>query len=297
MGLSALPKVDVPCPVCKSVKYRVMYPDTLGERLPEFGYDFSPRHNDSYQVVRCEGCGHAYCSPVPKDIDGNYADVEDPEYLKNSRQRINTAEKVVPVIRRFKPAGTLLDVGCATGDFLGVASRYFAVEGLELSNWAAQIASRGGFTVHRMRLSDLRTDARYDAVTLWGVIEHFDDPGLEIGEIHRLLRPGGVVCLWTGDVDSMLSRLLGRRWWYVQGQHIQLFSRRSIDKLFVDRGFARRAMLTYPYVMTLRSLAKSLGRYRILGAAARALLDNATVGEWKVTFRLPGEMLAIYEKI
>ena len=293
---AAAPKVEIPCPVCRSGEYRIMYPDTLGSRLPEFGYDFSPSHTHSYRVLRCRSCRHAYCSPMPANLFENYVSVRDEEYLKNRQQRIDTGERVVSIIRKFKQSGYLLDVGCATGDFLCVASSHFKVEGLELSNWAADIAAEKGFVIHRKRLSALRADGHYDVVTLWGVIEHFEDPAMEIGEIHRLLRAGGIVCLWTGDVDSMLSRLLGRRWWYFQGQHIQYFSRKSIDRLFADHGFVPRAMRTYPYVMTLRSLAKSLGRYRVIGAVARALFDNSRIGEWKVTFSLPGEMLAIYEK-
>ena len=265
--------------------------------MPDFGYDFGPGHTDTYRVVRCAACRHAYCSPLPENLYANYAGVRDEAYLKNRPQRIDTAARVIQLIRRYKPGGRLLDVGCATGDFLTVAGGHFQVEGLELSDWAAEIAQRSGFLTHRSRLSELAGSDLYDVVTLWGVIEHFEDPVLEVREIRRLLRPGGIVCLWTGDLDSWLARALGRRWWYFQGQHIQYFSRRSIDKLFAQQGFRPLAMRTYPYVMSMRSLAKSLGRYRMLGALAKTLLDNARIGAWKITFRLPGEMFAIYAKV
>lgn len=290
-------KVDIPCPVCRSIDYRTMYPDTLGEKMPEFGYDFSPKHTNSYRVVRCASCEHVYCSPLPVNLYESYIDVRDEEYLRNRQQRVDTAKRVVTVIRRYKQGGQLLDVGCATGDFLDVANNYFQGEGLELSRWAADISTAKGLIIHRQRLSKFRVEGQYDVVTLWGVIEHFEDPSLEIGEIRRLLRPGGIVCLWTGDVDSVLPRVLGRRWWYFQGQHIQYFSKRSINRLFADKGFMLKEMHTYPYVMTLKSLAKSLSRYKVIGKLAKLLFDNSGIGEWRVTFKLPGEMLAIYEKV
>ena len=35
----------------------------------------------------------------------------------------------------------------------------------------------------------------FDLVTLWDVVEHYEDPGAELREISKLLKPGGVVFL------------------------------------------------------------------------------------------------------
>jgi SAM-dependent methyltransferase len=293
----ALHKNEIPCPVCESREYHVLYPDTLGNRLPDFGYDFGPSHRDSYRTVRCDSCGHGYASPLPADIYASYVDVEDETYMRNRTQRVQTAEKVLPVLKRLKPNGRLLDVGCATGDFLDVAGRTYEVEGLELSSWAADVASAKGLQIHRKRLGDMDGSGRYDVVSLWGVIEHFERPRLEIQEINRLLKPGGILALWTGNMDSPLARFLGKRWWYIQGQHIQVFTMKSLEKLMEEHGFVRQNMGWYPYVMSLRSLAKSLSRYRGIGAISKLLFDNGIVGELKLTLKLPGEMFAVFEKV
>ena len=234
---------EFPCPVCGAVDYQELYPDKLGNGLPKFGYDFSPRHSDHYRVVRCAHCQHAYCSPRPANLYRSYLDVQDAEYLRNEAQRVATYEKTIDTIRRFKPQGKLLDVGCASGDFLAVARRNYGVEGLELSRWAAALARERGYAVHACRLSELLQSTLYDVVTMWGVIEHFEFPRHELAEIRRLLTPHGLVCLWTGDIDSLPSRLLGSKWWYVQGQHIQFFSLRSLDGLFASAGFFVLVML------------------------------------------------------
>lgn len=295
--MNAQKKTDIPCPICGSGDFQVLYADTLGDRLPDFGYDFSPSHRLSFRTVRCEHCGHGYSSPLPADIYANYIDVEDAEYIRNREQRLMTAEKVLSVIRRLKPSGKLLDVGCATGDFLDAARKNYAAQGLELSTWAANIAAATGVRIHRQRLSEMQADEQYDIVTLWGVIEHFETPRKEIAEINRLLKTGGLLCLWTGDLDSWIARLLGKRWWYVQGQHIQMFTMGSLEKLMQESGFVRKKMERYPYVMSLRSIAKSLGRYKALGALARLLLDNRLWGDVRITLKLPGEMFGIFEKV
>jgi SAM-dependent methyltransferase len=288
---------EFPCPVCGSVRYRILYPDTLGDRLPRFDYKFGPEHTLTYRIVKCAECGHGYASPRPENIWAHYRDVEDSAYLGRKVERIATAARVVEQIRRYMPAGRLLDVGCATGEFLDAAREYYEGEGLELSAWSAGICRARGFLVHTCTLGDLQIDRRYDALTLWGVIEHFEYPAQEVSEIGRLLKVGGIVALWTGDVDSWISRLLGKRYWYVQGQHIQMFSYRSLRKVFLDRGFKVLAISRYPYVMSMGSISESLARYPMVGWAARCLLRNPVLSGRLLTLTLPGEMFAIFQKV
>ena len=197
---------------------------------------------------------------------------------------------------RYRPSGRLLDIGCATGDFLTVASNRFQVEGLELSAWAIQIARQKGLTIHQSDLAGFQPQNPYDVLTLWGVIEHFEDPSREIGRMHRLLRAGGLVCVWTGDIESWPARLLGRNWWYIQGQHLQVFSRTSLERAFCQAGFQRLWIGRYPYVMSLKSIAKSLNRYPPLGAAAQRLFSPPSISRLRLTVTLPGEMFAIFRK-
>ncbi|OGW91453.1 MAG: hypothetical protein A3D28_01990 [Omnitrophica bacterium RIFCSPHIGHO2_02_FULL_63_14] len=229
------------------------------------------------------------------DLWSGYVDVEDPPYLERQQARLLTAGRVLNRLRRYAPEGRLLDVGCATGDFLTVARTLYDVEGLELSTWAADCAERRGLTIHRCRLDALRTAAPYQLITLWGVIEHFEDPDREVRRMRELLEEGGLVCLWTGDVRSWPARILGRHWWYVIGQHIQLFSRQSLRKLFLDRGFEEVWIGCYPYVTTCGSIAKSLDRYR--SVLLKRLLRTPLAAQRSIALSIPGEMFAIFRKV
>ena len=298
MTTPSMEQVACPCPICGAYDCQPLYPDTLGAQLPRLIYDYSPEHMRTYRWVRCQDCRHAFCSPRPSQLWRLYEDVEDPAYLEFQPNRIATASKVLQRIRRSCAAGRLLDIGCATGDFLSVARAHFDVEGLELSRWAAEIARGKGLLVHESDLRSFSAERPYDLITLWGVIEHFEEPARDVQKMFELLRPGGIVCVWTGDAESWLARLLGKQWWYVQGQHLQLFSRHSLGRVFAAAGFEEVWTGRYPYVTTVQSLAKGFNRYPAVGPVARRLLSHPLIGTraLTLTLTLPSELFALFRR-
>ena len=287
--------VEVDCPVCGSDDYYVTLPDTLGAKPPVFGYKLTPEFRNSYRAVRCRRCSHMYSSPRLENMYAYYKDVSDEVYFNNAPLRAASAKKVIAIIRKIASGGKLLDVGCSMGDFLKEAREYYQVEGLELSDWAADLAEKSGLRVHRTHLEKIaKNGPAYDVVTMWGVIEHFENPRLEMDHIRKILNPNGIVCFWTGDSNSLPARILGRHWWFVIGQHIQFFTRRSIDRLMTDSGFEYIAMHTYPYVISLKYLGTSLSRYPALGSIANWIFKSRLLRDRTITLRLPGEMLGIY---
>lgn len=286
----------VPCPVCGSTSQITLYPDTLGSELPSFDYAFSPAHNRTFRIVKCTSCTHAFSIVPHKSLWENYQSVVDDEYLQRQDERLMTAVDVIRILRRILPSGSLLDVGCATGDFLSVAQESYAVEGLELSDWSARIARERGLTIHTKTLGEMEGHGIYDVITLWGVIEHFEAPKDEAGNIARLLRPGGIVGLWTGDINSWVARLMGRKWWYIQGQHIQYFSKASLCRLFADQGFELVYLERYPYTTNFGSLSKSLRRYALIDGIVKHIFRTGFLKDKRIHLSLPGEMYAVFRK-
>lgn len=285
------------CPVCGGTDTRVLYPDTLGTALPRLDYGFCAEHGRTYEIQQCRGCTHRFAVVTVADLWKTYRDLVDPAYLERAEERAATFKKLVNRIRRFVPSGRLLDIGCATGDFLQCASSHFQAEGVELSRWSSTIATSRGFKVHTARLSEIEGEGAFDVATLWGVIGLFEHPQTELTQMARLVKPGGIVAVWTGDMGSITARLLGRRYWYVMGQYLQLFTRRSLCLLFEQHGFVTAWVGTYPFTSTLRLLGNSLGRYPGVGAAARALFRGTPLGRLTVTLLLPGEMFAVFRRV
>jgi 2-polyprenyl-3-methyl-5-hydroxy-6-metoxy-1,4-benzoquinol methylase len=289
-----------PCVICGSSRLHQVRAAELS-RLDEvsFSYAFRPEHSRTFRVVRCQECTHSFCAPLPDaDILDRYRDVVDEEYLRHSTSRRLAADAVLRLIARMVPKGKLLDVGCATGDFLAsAADADYQPEGLELNAWSAAIAGKRGFVVHQRTLAELAPShaGSYDVVTLIGVIQYFRDPRAEMNRLAQLLAPGGVLALWTGDASSWLARVLGRRWWYWQGQHVQYFTQASLERLTRDAGLEVVRTERFPFAATYETISNSLRRYpshRLLSAALRPLFALQPI----VYLRLPGEMLFFARK-
>lgn len=291
-----LNKVEVPCPVCSSINFKIKYPDTLGNRLPTFNYNFE-RGTSTYRLVKCVNCTHQYASPLPVNLyEGYSGNISDDIYLEQQDNRTTTAKKVLKKITKYKDGGRLLDVGCATGDFLVVAKSFYQTEGLELSEWSTNIARKRGLTIHNKLLSEMaQSEKKYDVITLWGVIEHFEKPYDEIINISHLLNKDGLVCLWTGNVQSILALLLGKKWWYYQGQHIQMFTANSICQLFESIGFKKIHLGLYPYQLSAKTLSNSLSRYPSIFRLISPVLKTVLLSQMTFTLKLPGEMFAIFQ--
>ncbi len=286
------------CPVCLSKDTFELYPANVDLKKLVFTYEFTPESQKTFRVVRCRNCSHVFCSPLPSDIYKNYEDVVDREYLRHFCTHELSAQSVLDIINPYVSSGRLLDVGCATGDFLKVARDIgYIAEGLELSRWSAEIARKRDIKVYNDRLKILsqKFPARYDIITMWGVIEHFQNPRDEMHYINKLLKPDGILVIWTGNVDGIMSRILGRRWWYWQGQHIQYFTDKSLNQLALLTGFKHVATKLYPIAATYEQIDNSLNRYKFqkyLMPLIKLLFLMKPI--WYL--RLPGEMLWLGRK-
>lgn len=278
----------VACTLCGSTDHAELYPDELGERPARVDYDFSPETRRTYRIVKCRGCDLVFANPMP-DLSAAYVDTVDRIYLATLDQRRVTAEWALARLLRHVEGGRLLDVGCATGVFLDAAAGRFETEGVELSRWAREIAAER-HAVHAEPLGALAFEGRFDAVTLWDVIEHFEDPLRELRAIHAALKPGGVLAIYTGDLDAWLPRLLGKGWWWFQGMHVHYFSARTLGTMLEKAGFRVIERGVFAKFFRLNSLAKSFRRYR-LAAPVSWLLERPELGRRMVPLRLSGEML------
>jgi 2-polyprenyl-3-methyl-5-hydroxy-6-metoxy-1,4-benzoquinol methylase len=99
------------------------------------------------------------------------------------------------LVRKYVKSGRLLDVGCAYGFFLQEAKRYFDCYGFDVSNYAISRAKKYGKRI-RFKVASAEKDWPYenrffDAITMWDVIEHLENPENAIKEARRCLANKG----------------------------------------------------------------------------------------------------------
>lgn len=285
------------CPVCLATRSFERYPDELRGSLPTVDYNFQPATRLTYRIVECLTCHHQWVSPVPP-VENLYVENQDEAYLSAREQRSASAEVWLKIVTHHAPpaAGqTLLDVGCATGIFLDAASRHYTVWGVELSDWAANVASTR-HKILRRPISQTSLDRKFDVVTMWGVIEHLSDPRRELAAISKILNRNGTIFIYTGDRKALVPRLLRKSWWWYQGMHIQYFSKSGLESLLESLGFEVVETRNLPLFFSLRSLAQSMNRYKSLKPFVW-ILRKRPFAQFRIRLMISGEMLMIARKV
>ena len=119
--------------------------------------------------------------------------------------------------------GKLLDVGCGEGLFLELASKDgWKIAGTEISPFAVTyVKKRLGPNMLQGELIDIRfPDNKFDAITMWHVLEHTTNPLVMLKEIRRILKDDGVFILAIPNLNNIVSQ-----WAYrlVKGKKMHLF--------------------------------------------------------------------------
>jgi len=235
------------CNLCGADDYRVRIPSTL-DRHKHADWSAYACTNGGYgyhgPIVACKQCGFVYADPRPHSTEvlDIYEAVQDPLYVEEREGRMLTFEHHLRPMERFAgPADgrRLLDVGAHTGVFVDIATRHgWDAWGVEPSTWAVEQARAQGLQMHLGTLENVTFSAPdFSVVTMWDVIEHVPDPFSTLQAAWRALEPGGLLVVHTMDIDSLFSRLMGRRWpWYME-MHLFYFSRRTLATMLDKAGF------------------------------------------------------------
>ncbi|MFC1828911.1 class I SAM-dependent methyltransferase [Thermodesulfobacteriota bacterium] len=159
-------------------------------------------------------------------------------FLKRSRKTLSRIKRLLK--KDFKDI-RLLDVGCSSGAFISVAQKLnVAAEGVEPMTHPARAAMNAGLKVTEGYLEDIKLPSgSFDVVTLFEVIEHLKDPIALLKECRRILRPGGLMIIRTGNTDSWTVKFMKDRWDYFCPAigHISYFNTNSMIILAERTGF------------------------------------------------------------
>jgi SAM-dependent methyltransferase len=124
------------------------------------------------------------------------------------------------------PVGTLLDIGCANGDWIHLMQeKGWKVEGLEPSQNAVNLYN---LKIRNAMIEEaVYPSESFDVITAWAVFEHLHDPMLALRRIHGWLKPGGKLILVVTNICSIASR-----WAYQEDipRHLYVFSESTLGR-------------------------------------------------------------------
>lgn len=166
--------------------------------------------------------------------------------FRGSREEIRKKESVyLPLLaplQGYYPDAPLLDLGCGRGEWLELAGEAgWQAVGVELDPGMADHAAARGLRVERDEaLGFLRKQEAesFCAVTGFHIAEHleFDLLLALVGEIHRVLRPGGIIILETPNPENLT---VGGCSFYTDPTHRAPFPPGLLSFLVENGGFAR----------------------------------------------------------
>ena len=265
----------IACPLCGGSSHRPLF------------------EKQGFTFVRCADCRLVYVNPqVREDVvlsEYRTAETNDLwfDVLTSERQLALDRQKFAEVLDLLEPyrgEGSLLDVGCSIGLFLDLArERGWAGVGIEFAPRALAYArERYGLEVLDVPLDEAGlADESFDAVGLLSVLEHTNEPRRMLGDVARVLRPGGAVYVVVPNVESLACRLLHERARTFDGRnHLVYFSPSTLRDCLDRSGFDT------PYVSTKVSSFAPVAEH----LAYEEPYSNAELAE-----AVPGEILATLE--
>jgi 2-polyprenyl-3-methyl-5-hydroxy-6-metoxy-1,4-benzoquinol methylase len=248
------------CPLCNSDDYKVEFcREDLNTNLP-----------GSFSVVRCKVCDHMFLNPKPSTYSLNnqlYTEEYDQyQKVKNKSAKQNILQrygfhKRYRIITKYVSSGRVLDVGCASGEFLKYMqnSTEWICVGLEPIAQAANIA-RENLTAEIINSTldeHIFNESHFDVVTFWHVFEHVEDPIKTLNVANKILKNGGILVITLPILRSIDHRIFGKYWiGFELPRHLHFFSKEKMIELLIGTGFEflESRCLYGSHAMTMTSL-------------------------------------------
>jgi SAM-dependent methyltransferase len=240
---------------------------------------------EEFTLVKCLKCGFVFTQDYPDNLAiGRY--YESAGYISHNDSAGGFSASLYRSVREFMlkrkrklickvtglKNGTILDIGSGTGHFLSVMKKEgWQIKGIEINNQAREfsIAEFGLEILPPENIGSLPAGS-FDAITLWHVLEHFQDPFNYAAEIFRMLKPGSF-CLIALPNCSSYDAIHYKDFWaaYDVPRHLWHFTPDTFKTFAEKSGFSINSIRTLPldvfYISILSEKYKKTSLYFIKG--------------------------------
>ena len=170
-------------------------------------------------ILACSTCGTGVTWPPPT-LDVTSEEIFVKQYggsrLANRKGWLEEARKRLEWAQLYRPDGVVLDIGCATGEFVEVATQEgYLAYGVESSAWAAGVARRFSPNITQGFVGDWQKGnpgILVEIATMWHVLEHVSDPRLLLGDLIEILGHDGLLVGEVPNYACCLAQLEQEQW-------------------------------------------------------------------------------------
>jgi ubiquinone/menaquinone biosynthesis C-methylase UbiE len=162
-----------------------------------------------------------------------------------------------------KPGASVLDFGCGGGRFLDACKERFGVRtvGMDFNpSLFERLRQRGheAFEASAEGWSHIG-DNGFDLVVMNHVLEHVYHPRAVLAEVHRAMKPDGLLDIAVPNPDGYSARAYGADWFSLDSpRHVMLFTPQVAEKLLREMKFTDIEIVGEPVIRdAVRSKARA----------------------------------------
>jgi SAM-dependent methyltransferase len=210
-----------PCMLCGEKNFDVL-----------FSAMDSDSGKESFQLTKCKTCHLVRTEPVLSDseLEQYYS----PPYYGDGKKKFIGFTETLTYFFNYRRARSIfshinsvqkhpenyvnkiLDIGCGRGTLLKILKRMGCeCYGFERVEFPGDGPDRD-IHFYSGKLTDISfVESFFDAVVIWHVLEHVDDPILTIQETARILRPGGILAVAVPNFGSFQAGIFRESWFHL----------------------------------------------------------------------------------
>jgi len=236
--------LEVKCPLCQS--------DSPGQVLYEQNFTseelntktFSPkeiRKNYHYRMLKCTNCGMTYASPIlDNETISNLYLGSNFSYSDEEENLVKTYFQYYDQIKgMLKNRERAMEIGCGSGFFLNnvLKNEFKEVYGVEPCTKAVDSSPIKDRIRNELFDSNNYERDSFDLICFFQVLDHASNPNDFLQGILRCLKPEGLALCVTHNIDALSSKILGEKCPIVDVNHVVLFNKKTLRKIFVKNDF------------------------------------------------------------
>jgi 2-polyprenyl-3-methyl-5-hydroxy-6-metoxy-1,4-benzoquinol methylase len=233
---------------------------------------FNLHQGDPWQLVQAEPSGLIFLNPRPNQASiGAHYEALDYDPFITLKKNPSIQDKIYAFLRRFVtlrykaiqvlsaakfPSGArckVLDIGCATGDFLVELKRHsksleLDLYGIEMSEKAVRFAiEENELRAEQGELLTVDFDIEFDLITMWHVLEHVLRLNETLEKVHRVLKPNGLFVAAMPNPESWDAAHYCKFWnGFDAPRHLYHFTPKTFLPLLRRHGFKLVEMRALP---------------------------------------------------